>query len=140
MRLTGIAPPTKDAVEAVLNILRSCPEGSGASTKEIFHRAKPIKPSHWHWRAAPPPNPVRSVTYLKDVVLQSLRQKGVIEKVHVKPATNSVDSESTDEVTEQVLEQFQPIKRMSAGALQPIDTWIWRSVVATKSAAKGQAA
>lgn len=38
MRLTGVAPPTKQAVSAVLGVLKTKPQG--ASTKEIFYTAR----------------------------------------------------------------------------------------------------
>ncbi|KAH8105794.1 hypothetical protein DFH11DRAFT_1273767 [Phellopilus nigrolimitatus] len=126
MRLTGTVPPTKEAVDVVLGILKGFPEGAGTSTKDIYRLATPKAPRKYdagkRQKLEAPENPVRSVSYLKNTVLRTLEHKRFIEKISVKPSITS--SAANPEAHSQTPPATNDAKATPHAPLKL--TWIWR--------------
>jgi len=131
---------TRAANGIVTRVLKFQPDP--LSTKEIYSLALKEKPSPddliqstqlkrataWDIKQSQnspqPPNPdhpIRSICYLKKIVLASLLSQGKIEKIHTKRILSDAD-------IQQRLSSMSKSSRKnkSASLSAPVDVWLWR--------------
>ncbi|KAH9959402.1 hypothetical protein BC827DRAFT_1134576 [Russula dissimulans] len=129
---------TSEARNIALRVIRS--HDAPISSRELFEKAikvpaqprsnsEPITPSARHLsniKPAPPhPNhPIRSMSYLKRVVLEDLVRTQDIKKVHIKRVLSPEEIEQR----KATMTKAQLKKTSTAALSHPVSTWMWRVV------------
>ncbi|KLO14414.1 hypothetical protein SCHPADRAFT_903359 [Schizopora paradoxa] len=128
MRLCGIAAPSKEARNIVMNALKS---NGNMSTRDLFHRVHAMKSPNPSQRqdststkkSAEDDLPIPSISYLKHSVMPFLSSRGQVQKVVV---TNRL----TEEQIAQRLKQLRKSRRaVNAGEQSDmVQSWKWKLV------------
>ncbi|KAI0278326.1 hypothetical protein BC826DRAFT_866315, partial [Russula brevipes] len=112
---------TRDLFEKVVKVEAPPPSGEPLKPWERLRNVK-YPPPH-------PDHPIRSVTYLKRIVLEELVRTQDVKKVHIKRVLSPAEIEQRMATMSKA-----QLKKTSVEALsQPVSTWLWQLVDKSKA-------